>query len=486
MSKFKLEFTLKQHTPIIHFQSDQTGATLRATELKPKLDRFLIEYAFDNDFERYKEFLIGYKKPQKSTDKIMTEKDFEGKKAFDYKVNIIASKDIDIFDIAPIYHYYNRKNNTNEQRLFGFPIFFASIDKEWKEKSKKIKFSLVDNIEVSILTFHTELKKIIEDKISIFFFLHNFGMRQSKGFGSFTVVNGDVPEEVINPYYYFDINIESLKKLTYKAPNRNRPLTFYQDLEKQFLNPLTENYKNNFLLFKAIDLFYKTLRSGINFNGFYFKSLMFLYAKEELHIQWDKKLFKSNFLSKDYIDEQVQKHTKSNCKDILTYNTNDKYLLRDCLGLSTIQEYSLNRNYHNSEKFTIRHPNIDVNKKDEFNGEKIEPNEIIRMQSPLFIKPIQVNNTMYRVYLIPKEYPKDVFKENITILKVKGNRVAKKLENLKLYPDFNLKDYLDFAFSQDIRTHLKKCGTNDEFIESQFLIKIYSQLSQQFSIKASK
>ena len=40
---YKIEFTLKQHTPIIHFQHDQDGATLRATEVKPKLDRFIIE-----------------------------------------------------------------------------------------------------------------------------------------------------------------------------------------------------------------------------------------------------------------------------------------------------------------------------------------------------------------------------------------------------------------------------------------------------------
>ena len=39
---FQLTFTLKQHTPIIHFQHDQAGATLRATELKPKLDRFIM------------------------------------------------------------------------------------------------------------------------------------------------------------------------------------------------------------------------------------------------------------------------------------------------------------------------------------------------------------------------------------------------------------------------------------------------------------
>jgi hypothetical protein len=40
---YKLEFTLKQHTPLIHFQHDQEGATLRATEVKPKLDKFVIE-----------------------------------------------------------------------------------------------------------------------------------------------------------------------------------------------------------------------------------------------------------------------------------------------------------------------------------------------------------------------------------------------------------------------------------------------------------
>ena len=43
MSDYKLTFKLKQHTPIIHFQHDQYGATLRASELKPKLDKFLIE-----------------------------------------------------------------------------------------------------------------------------------------------------------------------------------------------------------------------------------------------------------------------------------------------------------------------------------------------------------------------------------------------------------------------------------------------------------
>ena len=39
---YQLVFQLKQHTPMLHFQHDQTGATLRATELKPKLDLYIM------------------------------------------------------------------------------------------------------------------------------------------------------------------------------------------------------------------------------------------------------------------------------------------------------------------------------------------------------------------------------------------------------------------------------------------------------------
>jgi hypothetical protein len=43
MSATRFSVRLVQHTPIIHFQHDQPDATLRATELKPKLDRYLAE-----------------------------------------------------------------------------------------------------------------------------------------------------------------------------------------------------------------------------------------------------------------------------------------------------------------------------------------------------------------------------------------------------------------------------------------------------------
>ena len=61
----KLTVILRQHTPLIHFQHYQDNATLRASEVKPQLDRFLLTQLGDGDYEtgieraRIKEWLIG-------------------------------------------------------------------------------------------------------------------------------------------------------------------------------------------------------------------------------------------------------------------------------------------------------------------------------------------------------------------------------------------------------------------------------------------
>ncbi len=55
-----LSLKLFQHTPLLHFQGDQYLATLRASEVKPRLDKFIIRNEFNNDFSRCKGFLIGY------------------------------------------------------------------------------------------------------------------------------------------------------------------------------------------------------------------------------------------------------------------------------------------------------------------------------------------------------------------------------------------------------------------------------------------
>ena len=71
-----LKVTLKQHTPLIHFQHDQEGATLRASEVKPKLDKFILTRLSKE--ERTKGEREGWIKVK------------DGKAWLDYKMRIVA------------------------------------------------------------------------------------------------------------------------------------------------------------------------------------------------------------------------------------------------------------------------------------------------------------------------------------------------------------------------------------------------------------
>jgi len=146
MSKYKVEFKLKQHTPIIHFQSDQSGATLRATELKPKFDRFLKKYAFDGNVP----------------DALKIDK---SKDALNYKVKILSRKG-SIQDI---------KNKT----------YFGNMGKKQDDSEYRKQIMTDDEIIVCFISFHTSLLENIEKFFASFLACTNFGTRQSKGFGSF-------------------------------------------------------------------------------------------------------------------------------------------------------------------------------------------------------------------------------------------------------------------------------------------------------------
>ncbi|MEA2092210.1 MAG: hypothetical protein U9O83_07595, partial [Campylobacterota bacterium] len=147
MSKFKVVFTLKQHTPIIHFQSQQSGATLRATELKPKFDRFLIAI-FEKKNIDYQGFLISGQ---------------EG--ALDYKVKIEPN-------ISP-------SQNIDERDALFFGNMGEGEDKRFKEINRPFK--------IEFFTFKSTLKEYINQYFEAFLANTNFGTRQSKGFGSFYI-----------------------------------------------------------------------------------------------------------------------------------------------------------------------------------------------------------------------------------------------------------------------------------------------------------
>ncbi|WP_339904100.1 hypothetical protein, partial [uncultured Cyclobacterium sp.] len=162
MSKFEITFELTQHTPIIHFQADQAGATLRATELKPKFDRYLRE--------KFRENKVGVPATWK------TSKNHE---ALDYKVKIIA-KDVKS-------QYINRNNG---------PMFFANMG----PGSDKLFSETRQPIVVEFFSFQIDLLAELKKHFSEFLFVTNFGTRQSKGYGSFFLSDLSHIPEAKTPY----------------------------------------------------------------------------------------------------------------------------------------------------------------------------------------------------------------------------------------------------------------------------------------------
>jgi len=143
MKKFKAEFTLKQHTPIIHFQSNQRGATLRATELKPKFDRFLLENVKGIPY---------IENANKS-------------KSLDYKVKIEQN-----FSQA-------QEINSRESLYFGN----MGDGEEKKFKTYPRPFT------IEFFSYNREVLEAIKSNFEAFLANTNFGTRQSKGYGGFYI-----------------------------------------------------------------------------------------------------------------------------------------------------------------------------------------------------------------------------------------------------------------------------------------------------------
>lgn len=131
---------LKQETPMWHFQSEQPGCCLRASEVKPKLDRFL-----------------NAKNPEKY---ILPLK---------YKI---------YFEVEE-----GARVTIDEKNNFGkgnFPIYFGNMN----EANKHLVF-YTKPIQMHLFSFDNQLLNEIEAVLSKFFACHSFGMRQDKGFGCF-------------------------------------------------------------------------------------------------------------------------------------------------------------------------------------------------------------------------------------------------------------------------------------------------------------
>lgn len=188
-NEYKYTVELKQETPMIHFQYDQNGACLRASEVKPKLDKFII------------------KKNSNIPDNWYIDK--SKKSALNYKMKIIVKGTPQKSDTLNLF-LEKKKHNDNKDKTIN-SMYFGNMAKSEVEAIKNYKETVFYNhnkIELDIICFIPELMCEIKKYLPEFFAVNNFGTRQSKGFGGFSILKGkDVSSELNkNNYEYFYVN----------------------------------------------------------------------------------------------------------------------------------------------------------------------------------------------------------------------------------------------------------------------------------------
>ena len=185
---------LKQHTPLIHFQHDQQGATLRASEVKPRLDKFILTQLGGGNYEKGcaeakgKGWFVGKGEHPVLNYKMSIEA--SGRK--EYLIGSLISSDnpkdkpeqVTILTSTP--YFAQEQENKKVIKKLDQQSFFLKT--EWDKIPKKgLKWNTVL---IRIFSINADVLDKVRNNVLNFFLCVNFGNRSDKGFGSFTVISG--------------------------------------------------------------------------------------------------------------------------------------------------------------------------------------------------------------------------------------------------------------------------------------------------------
>lgn len=239
----QLIVTLKQHSPLIHFQHDQDEATLRASEVKAKLDKFIIKINTESGIPE------NWKAKWKSGN--------NGIKSLAYKISI-KSNDIPKKDSVTII-----PPNKDTWILHLAPI------------------------NLIIFSFEGTLLTEIRKQISHFFLSTSFGKRQNKGFGCFYPISVEEKgrSEIITEFQGWSQLEVFLKK-------GNFPIYLFD----KTIQPGNSNF------YEVVSEKWRILKSGFNYGGIYEKSAVFKYLCSQI-LRWDKRWIKKEI--KKLIDGKI-------------------------------------------------------------------------------------------------------------------------------------------------------------------------------------
>ena len=230
---FQRTYTLLPQSPLIHFQWDQNGAALRATEVKPKLDRYIIKRLGESN--------------------IPSEwRNNQSPGALNYKLRIVA----DGVPETTLLGYISRKKaKTPEEKDYAFQgcpydIFFGNTGDVSEKRGVTVDMKL------TVDCFIEELREYIDSVIGDFFIVTNFGTMQSKGFGSFIV-----------------------------DEKENDPNHICQTLIAEYQANACYRFKASKSPFKQIKCLYSLMKTGVNQSYMnppaYRRSILFDYMHEQ-------------------------------------------------------------------------------------------------------------------------------------------------------------------------------------------------------------
>lgn len=359
MYDWQKEYKLVQHTPLIHFQHSEPHACLRATEVKPKLDRFLIEQLEKDDRfgdGRWKKWFVGDGSQQ----------------SFDYMMRITPnSEQVDRTQsieraIARAEHRPpNASLHEIHKNYFGNMASGNNIQDTIRETFKESLF-YKDGLTLTIRCFIPELLTFIDEHIRGFCMMHNFGTRQRKGFGSFTV----------------DISTKPNEPKGFDLVGKYCPNAYYCKLD---------NDVNADALLDAVWVISAFLRSGFNRGeGNYVRGFVFRYFQREKNpLANDKAFVKQQVLRNVYNEATRGEH-------LHPYGNNVRYrYVRGLLGTNENSRFCRAPNAHTPVYDIYTH-----------SAEGIE-----RFPSPLLFKPIGKF-----VFILPQKMPDEIFGSEFYIL----------------------------------------------------------------------
>lgn len=363
MYDWQKEYKLVQHTPLIHFQHSEPHACLRATEVKPKLDRFLIEQLEKDDRfgdGRWKKWFVGDGSQQ----------------SFDYMMRITPNSEqvertqsIERAIARAEHRPPNASFHEIHKNYFGNMASGNNIQDTIRKTFKESLF-YKDGLTLTIRCFIPELLTLIDEHIRGFFMMHNFGTRQRKGFGSFTV----------------DINTQPNAPKGFDLVGKYCPNAYYCKLDGNI---------NADALLDAVWVISAFLRSGFNRGeGNYVRGFVFRYFQREKNpLANDKAFVKQQVLHNVYNEATRGEH-------LHPYGNNVRYrYVRGLLGTNENSRFCRNPRGGTREDRTVH--NIYIH-----SAEGVE-----RFPSPLLFKPIGKF-----VFILPQKMPDEIFGSEFYIL----------------------------------------------------------------------